>query len=156
MAIEIERKFLVQNLSCITNAPYTEYRQGYLTNQQNCTVRARIAGDKAFLTIKGKPQKGMLGKLEFEYLIPMADCNEMLSSLAVSEIISKKRYLVQHKGFTWEIDLFSGSNEGLIIAEIELSDEEQEFPIPDWVGEEVSHDKRYYNAYIAAHPFNTW
>lgn len=157
MAIEIERKFLVKNCNWKNNSSFTPYRQGYLASSKDgCTLRARIAGDKAFITIKGKSEKGKLGKLEFEYQIPMADAEEMLNKLAISDVISKNRYVLEYAGFTWEIDEFFGSNQGLIMAEIELDSEDQKFELPPWLGEEVSHDKRYYNAYIAAHPFNTW
>jgi CYTH domain-containing protein len=153
MALEIERKFLVDAEKWQPNVPETLLCQGYLSIDPNPTVRVRIAGDKAFLTIKGRTET--ISRPEFEYEIPVADANEMLK-LAISNSVEKIRYEVMYEGFLWEVDVFSGRNEGLIIAEIELESENQDFARPDWLLDEVSGDRRYYNSYLSEHPFQEW
>ncbi len=154
MGIEIERKFLVNHDGWRSQAAGTLYRQGYLLADQGRTVRVRIAGDRAFLTIKG-PSIG-LSRAEFEYEIPPSDAEEMLRSLCVSPIIEKNRYVLPIADLIWEIDEFMGANAGLIMAEVELQNEQQAIVLPDWIGEEVSGDRRYYNSYLSQHPFSQW
>ena len=153
MALEIERKFLVDAEKWQPNVPGTLLCQGYLGIDPNPTVRVRIAGDKAFLTIKGRTES--ISRPEFEYEIPVADAQEMLK-LAISNPVEKTRYKVMFEESLWEVDVFSGKNEGLIMAEIELESENQDFARPDWLLDEVSGDRRYYNSYLSEHPFQEW
>ncbi|NJK51901.1 MAG: CYTH domain-containing protein [Leptolyngbyaceae cyanobacterium SU_3_3] len=130
------------------------YRQGYIADQPGRTVRVRIAGDRGFLTIKGSTSG--ITRLEFEYMIPIADANEMLDRLCTPPIIEKYRYTINLGNITWEVDEFLGDNQGLIIAEVELQNVEQAIDLPDWLGEDVSHDPRYYNSNLSKHPFKHW
>lgn len=152
--IEIERKFLVKPEQWRSPDPGVFYCQGYLTTNQGLTVRVRIAGVQAFLTIKGPTQN--YSRLEFEYPIPLADAQIMLDTLCDRPLIEKIRYRVQHQGLIWEIDEFKGDNAGLMIAEVELTTENQQIDLPDWVGEEVSTDPRYYNANLVKYPYSQW
>ena len=152
MAIEIERKFLVTHDSW-KSLQGVLYKQGYLNRDPQRTVRVRVAGDKAFLTIKGITTGA--SRPEYEYAIPVADADELLG-LCVGPIIVKTRRLIEHAGFTWEVDEFFGDNAGLVVAEIELTREDQAFDKPDWIGLEVTEDPRYFNSYLSLHPFNTW
>lgn len=154
MAQEIERKFLVSNADWRGLAEGKLFRQGYLTGSAENAVRVRLADDRAWLTIKG-PTVG-LTRPEFEYQIPAADARQMLDDLCRGTTIEKHRYRIEYAGLTWEVDEFHGLNEGLVIAEVELANEGQEVEIPDWVGEEVSSDPRYYNVNLVDHPFTTW
>ena len=130
------------------------YRQGYIATQGSATVRVRIAGDKGYLTIKG-PSVGC-SRSEFEYLIPLEDAQDMLQTLCEYPLIEKTRYKVDWGGLVWEIDEFDGSNKGLIVAEVELSDENQLIELPTWIGEEVSDDPRYFNSNLVRHPYTQW
>lgn len=154
MAKEIERKFLVKGDAWRNLAEGVRYRQGYLNSQKERTVRIRTVGDKAVITVKGLT----IGctRLEFEYQIPYADCESMLDNLAEKPLIDKTRYRIPMGKFVWEIDEFHAENDGLIVAEIELPDEDTPFERPDWIGEEVSSDPRYYNSNLVAHPYSTW
>ncbi len=154
MATEIERKYLVKGDSWRSLAVGSTYRQGYIATRGSATVRVRIAGDKGYLTIKG-PSVGY-SRSEFEYLIPLEDAQDMLQTLCERPLIEKTRYKVDWGGLVWEIDEFDGSNKGLIIAEVELSDENQLIELPTWVGEEVSDDPRYFNSNLVKHPFTQW
>ncbi|MDY3115436.1 MAG: CYTH domain-containing protein [Sutterella sp.] len=154
MAKEIERKFLVKGDAWRMLSMGTYYRQGYLNSTKERTVRIRTVGDKAFMTVKG-PTVGVT-RMEFEYEIPYDDCVTMLENLAEKPIIEKKRYKIARGDLVWEIDEFFGVNEGLIVAEVELQSEDQAFDKPDWIGEEVSGDPRYYNSMLVAHPYTTW
>jgi CYTH domain-containing protein len=154
MGREIERKFLVRGDSWRALAKGTTYRQGYLNSVKERTVRLRMAGDKAYLTIKGLTVGA--SRMEFEYEIPPTDCNTMLDALAERPLIEKKRYKISFDGLCWEIDEFSGENAGLIVAEVELESEDQAFKKPDWVGDEVTGDPRYFNANLIKHPYNRW
>jgi adenylate cyclase len=154
MAKEIERKFLVVGDVWRRLAQGVRYRQGYLSSAKERTVRIRTVGDRAFLTVKG-PTVGVT-RLEFEYPVPYEDGVAMLENLAEQPVIEKLRYKIPADGFVWEIDEFLGANKGLITAEIELRSEDQPFPKPEWIGEEVSGDPRYYNAMLVAHPYTTW
>lgn len=154
MGIEIERKFLLKNAEWrkLTDS-VVEIKQGYLNSHIDRTVRIRITGDQAFLTVKGK-NKGSIRK-EFEYEIPKA---EGLSQLELCEqpIISKKRYLVNTGDHTWEIDEFAELNEGLIVAEIELTSGDEVFKLPNWIGREVTEEVQYYNSSLIQRPYKDW
>lgn len=154
MAKEIERKFLVKDDAWRALAQGTHYRQGYLNSVKERTVRIRTINDKAFLTIKG-PTIGVT-RQEYEYEIPHADCIQMLEHLAEKPIIEKNRYKIPYEGLTWEIDEFLGVNAGLIVAEVELNDENQVFNKPEWIGEEISADPRYFNSNLVKNPYTTW
>jgi len=153
MAIEIERKFLILNTDFLEGLQGTEFKQGYL-NREGATVRVRVAGDKAFLTIKGKTQG--ISRSEFEYPIPVNDAEAMLATLCALPPIEKTRYLIDHANKCWEVDVFHGVNQGLIVAEIELNSENENVPLPNWIGVEVSHESRYFNSQLASHPFCQW
>lgn len=154
MAQEIERKFLLKNEAWRALAQGTRYRQGYLNSAKERTVRIRTIGDSAFLTIKGMNVGAT--RAEYEYPIPLADCNAMLDTLAEKPLIDKQRYKIKRGNLTWEIDEFFGDNQGLIVAEVELQSEDQAFDKPDWIGEEVTTDPRYFNSNLVKHPFTTW
>jgi len=153
MPIEIERKFLVDHTLWKPTDEGTKIIQAYLGLYPSPTVRIRIAGEKGFLTIKGRSQT--IARPEFEYEVPLNEALEMLD-LAISNPVEKIRYEVKHEGFLWEVDVFSGKNSGLIMAEIELDSESQEFQRPDWLLEEVTTDGRYYNSYLSGCPFSEW
>ena len=155
MATEIERKFL------ILNQDWQEYTnkelrivQGYLATNEFSSTRIRIQNDKANINIKS----ATLGitRTEFKYSIPVGDARLMLEDLCIKPVIEKTRFTVEHMGHTWEIDVFSGDNEGLIVAEIELSSPDEAFEKPSWIGEEVSNDARYYNACLVNNPYKNW
>ncbi len=154
MGTEIERKFLLQNDSWRSLAIGTEFRQGYLCSNKERTVRIRIKADKGFLTIKGASVGA--ARSEYEYEIPVEEAKEMLVELCDQPIIEKNRYAISYRGFTWEVDEFFGLNQGLIVAEIELEHEDQQFEKPDWIGREVTDDARYFNARLAKEPYATW
>jgi len=152
MATEIERKFLVQGTSW-RQSNSVRLSQCYLNRDRHRTVRVRIAGDKAFLTVKSVRQGVTRG--EFEYEIPVADAEQLLK-LSDGPIIEKNRYVVVHDGSKWEIDEFLGDNSGLLLAEIELKSEDEAFSRPPWLGAEVTHDTRYYNSSLAGCPYGKW
>jgi len=154
MPREIERKFLLRNNDWKGTATGKKYRQGYLSNRPECTVRVRTVGDRAFLAIKGATVGAT--RLEYEYEIPVGEAQEMLQRLCLPSIIEKTRYVVPHADHTWEIDEFQGENRGLLLAEIELESEDEIFEVPGWIGAEVTEDPRYYNASLAAYPFQKW
>jgi adenylate cyclase len=154
MGIEIERKFLVQSDAWRSEATGTPYCQGYIAKTSGANVRVRIAGDRGFLTLKGKSQN--LIRPEFEYEIPVDDAREMLAMWCHPFIVEKLRYRVAVGELTWEVDEFLGLNQGLILAEVELSDPNQVVPIPAWVGEEVSDLTQYYNSSLAYNPYSSW
>ncbi|MBK1653600.1 CYTH domain-containing protein [Allochromatium vinosum] len=155
MAIEIERKFLVVGDGWRDQVE-DEIRlvQGYLTEDARTTVRVRIRGETAYLTIKGATQG--ISRLEFEYPIPVADAETLLHELAVSPLIEKIRYRVRHGGHLWELDVFAGANAGLVLAELELETVDEVFARPDWLGAEVSDDPRYFNVNLAQWPYGNW
>ncbi len=154
MAKEIERKFLVKEDSWRTLAKGSVYCQGYISTQKTATVRIRIVGNQGYLTIKGPSIK--YSRSEFEYSIPVEDAQEILETLCDRPFIEKVRYRVDDNNLTWEIDEFDGVNKGLILAEVELSDEEQQIELPSWIGEEVSDDPKYFNSNLVKHPFSQW
>jgi len=151
---EIERKFLVRDLSFKVGVEGVLYRQGYISQTKESVVRVRIAGDEGYLTIKTKTIG--ITRNEFEYKIPLEDAKQLLDSVCEKPLIEKVRYMVSDQGNTWEVDEFLGDNEGLIIAEIELENEHQEIAKPSWIGDEVSHDPRYYNSNLVKNPFKYW
>jgi CYTH domain-containing protein len=130
------------------------YRQGYIYTQNGNTVRVRIAGDKGYLTLKGKT-KGSV-RSEFEYEIPLEEAGEMLDLLCDRPLIEKIRYKEKIGELTWEIDEFLGENEGLILGEVELESENQKVTLPEWIGEEVTQYPRYYNSNLAKNPYSQW
>ena len=152
MVKEIERKFLLKKHDW-PHENFMKYRQGYLNSDEKKTVRIRITGEKGFLTIKGASVGA--SRMEFEYEIPFEDA-EMLLNLCDKPLIEKNRYVVVEGDFVWEIDEFFGENRGLVIAEIELEHEDQKFPKPDWIGDEVTDDPRYYNASLVKNPYKNW
>jgi len=153
MSYEIERKFLVQKDFWTPPADGKSLQQGYLSQHPARSVRVRIANQKATLTIKGKSEG--IRRLEFEYVIPIEDAQQLLD-LCEGSIIQKIRYNVEHEGFTWDVDVFGGDNEGLILAEVELENEDQAPALPAWIGQEVSDDVRYYNANLVSNPYIRW
>ena len=154
MGVEIERKYLVAGDSWRSQVvSATRIVQGYLARGE-VTVRARIRGDRAYLTIKGRSQG--IARSEFEYEIPVPDAEAMLTELAEGPVVEKTRHLIDVGGHTWELDVFAGANEGLVMAEIELSDADEQFDLPQWAVEEVSDDPRYYNVNLAREPFSQW
>lgn len=154
MATEIERKFLVRYLPELGGADGEPMVQGYLRADAGGSVRLRITGAGAMLNVKG-PSEGRQ-RLEFEYPVPAADAREMLDALAVGSPVEKVRYRLEYAGYTWELDVFSGRNAGLVVAEVELESTEAEPELPAWVGEEVTDDPRYYNASLARRPYEDW
>jgi CYTH domain-containing protein len=144
---EIERKFLVKNLNFKNLGICYEIEQGYICAEKERVVRVRRINNNAFLTIKSASIG--FSRYEFEYEIPLKDARNMLKTLCFQPTIKKKRYVLFFEGKKWEIDVFEGENSGLIIAEIELKSEDEIFQIPDFIGEEVTSDVRYYNAYIS-------
>jgi len=153
VAWEIERKFLVVGDQWRGLAPGVEYRQGYLSQRQGCTVRVRTAGERGFLTIKGAAQG--IARPEYEYEVPFADAVEMFS-LCEGHLVEKVRHRVDFGGWVWEVDDFRGLNAGLVVAEIELPSPEVSFALPTWVGAEVTADPRYANSKLSHTPFSQW
>lgn len=154
MAKEIERKFLVKNESFKLFSSGVIFRQGYLNRDKARTVRVRVAGEQAFITIKGLTN-GM-ERMEFEYPISLTDANEMLETLCVKPLIEKLRYKIMSDGHIWEVDEFIGDNEGLTVAEVELKSPDEHVIIPDWVGSEVTGDLMYFNSNLVINPFKNW
>ncbi len=154
MAKEIERKFLIDLTKIGTLENGTAIKQGYIATSDKTVVRARVAGECAFLTLKGA-NKGVT-RTEFEYEIPVDDAEQIIAELCNGPVVEKTRYLVVHAGHTWEVDIFHGDNDGLVVAEIELNSEEEAFDLPSWVLDEVSGDPKYYNSSLLDHPFKNW
>jgi len=152
MGIEIERKFLVRG-DAWKQGEVQRLSQGYLNKEKSRTVRVRITDEQAFLTIKGKTAG--LTRSEFEYPIPIADAEEMLL-LCGDATLQKNRYVLPVGDLIWEIDEFLGANQGLVVAEVELISETQHVELPDWVGQEVSGDARYYNSSLVQLPYSRW
>ncbi len=154
--IEIERKFLVTSNAFKTDAfSQNKIAQGYLSSVPERTVRVRIKGDKGFVTVKGISSDSGMSRFEWEKEIPVDEAKNLLK-LCEKGIIDKIRFNVTIGNHTFEVDEFHGENEGLIIAEIELNSENEAFEKPNWLGEEVTNDKRYYNSYLSNHPFKNW
>lgn len=155
MGIEIERKFLVKKeiWATVEKPKGEQFRQGYLVNTKEKTVRVRQTTSQGFLTIKGKSEGA--SRAEFEYEIPHNEAGELLDKFAENEL-SKVRYTLKNRGDIWEVDEFFGENQGLLVAEIELNSEDQLFDIPEWLDNEVTDDSRYFNANLATDPFSKW
>lgn len=154
MAKEIERKFLVKGTDFKDLGNWTLYRQGYLSTDENAVVRVRVSGQKAYITVKGMNIGA--SRDEFEYEIPLSEANQMIEFLCKKPIIEKNRYVINYKGSIWEVDEFLGKNSGLVVAEIELESESDKFEKPEWIGEEVTGDQRYYNSNLISSPFIEW
>lgn len=154
MGIEIERKFLVDPVWKPAGAPLP-IRQGYLCSAKERVVRVRTAGSRAFITVKGTTGQAIT-RHEFEYAIPLDDAVILLDQLCERPLLEKTRYHETVGGSTWEIDVFHGDNDGLVVAEIELADPAQTFERPHWLGREVSDDPRYLNVNLAVSPFTRW
>lgn len=154
--IEIERKFLVHS-NDFKNEAFSKKRivQGYLNSDPERTVRIRIKEDKGFLTIKGKGNASGTTRLEWETEIPLLDAEKLLA-ICKSGTIDKIRHEIKVGNHVYEVDIFAGKNEGLVIAEIELQSENESFVKPSWLGKEVTNDERFYNAYLSQKPFKTW
>lgn len=154
MAQEIERKFMV--VGEFRHLAHNSYHiaQGYIASGRR-TVRVRISDHKAWLTIKGPSNNGGLSRYEWEHEIELGEALELLQ-LSEGATIEKRRYLVEYKGHTFEVDEFEGDNLGLIIAEVELQSEDETFERPEWLGREVTGIKRYYNSHLRAHPYKEW
>ena len=154
MAIEIERKFLIKKKPFSIAKRSLKINQGYIINEKSKVIRVREKGDDYFLTIKGNNIG--ISRLEYDFPISKEDAKELIFHFCKTTLIEKTRHYIEYKGHTWEVDEFHGKNTGLIVAEIELDSEDEKFEIPDWVGEEVTQDDRYYNMNLAIHPFTSW
>lgn len=154
MPCEIERKFLIDPNRCPLPDTGVKMLQGYMVRSMELSIRLRLAGDQAYLTIKGAQHN--FTRSEYEYTIPVEDAENMLKEFADGQMVAKTRYSIPAGSHTWEVDIFEGANAPLAVAEIELSDEDETFEIPDWIICEVTGDKRYNNTYLAEHPYSEW
>jgi CYTH domain-containing protein len=154
MGKETEKKFLVQGDVWRSLVKGTAYRQGYLNSAKERTVRVRTIADKGYLTVKGITTGAT--RAEYEYEIPAAEADVMLTALCEKPLIEKNRYKIQAGSHVWEIDEFFGENQGLVVAEVELTSEDQAFQKPEWIGGEVTGDPRYFNLNLIKHPFTRW
>ncbi len=155
MPTEIERKFLVVSDDWRRQADHGSLMvQGYLQSNEKSSVRVRIAGGQAWLNIKSATLG--ISRSEYEYAIPVDEAKQILEDLSQGPLIEKTRYHIKAGNHLWEVDDFLGDNQGLVVAEIELSEEAEEFEKPAWLGEEVSHDTRYYNVCLVKHPYKDW
>ena len=154
MGVEIERKFLPAGDGWRALGEPVLLRQGYLSSNPERTVRVRVEGGQGTMTIKGKSVGATRG--EWEYPIPLADANELLNRLCEQPIIEKYRRRIPFAGNVWEVDEFLGANQGLVVAEVELDAEEQQFDKPEWIGAEVTDDPRYFNSSLIRNPYSTW
>jgi len=154
MGIEIERKFLIDSAIIETLNNGQSIQQGYVPTRQNTTVRIRIKGATAFLTLKGESLGASCS--EFEYAIPVSDAKAMLGEFCTGTLVEKTRYEIVDGDHLWEIDVFSGHNEGLVVAEVELKHEGEHVNLPAWVREEVTGDPRYYNSNLLDYPYKEW
>ena len=153
MGKEIERKYLVRGEAWRKLAQGVRYRQGYLSTVKERTVRVRTVDDRGYLTVNGVTVGAT--RKEFEYDIPRADAASLLE-MCEQPLVEKVRYKIPFGGLTWEVDEFEGANQGLVVAECELSSEDQRIELPPWIGEEVTADPRYFNSNLIAHPFSKW
>ena len=155
MPVEIERKFLVEGDAWRTGVRRRElFRQGYLAGSELCSARVRVAGDLAWIGLKGRVRGAT--RLEYEYGIPLHEGTEILDQLCAGGRIEKWRHWVPHAGHEWEVDEFLGDNAGLVVAELELEREDEPFERPSWLGAEVTHDTRYFNSCLASRPWGAW
>lgn len=155
MAVEIEKKFLVKGDFRKESEKETRITQGYLSSVPERTVRVRIKGDKGYITIKGIGSASGASRFEWEKEIPVSEVEQLLA-ICEPGVIDKTRYLVKSGKHTFEVDEFYGENEGLILAEVELSSEDEEFVKPEWLGQEVTGDSRYYNSMLMKNPYKNW
>ncbi len=155
MAVEIERKFLVASAAWRDNVDSSVAMvQGYIAETETCSIRVRVAGDRAWISFKGLTIGAR--RSEFEYAVPADEAREMLALYCGGRVIEKTRHHLRCGDHTWEIDEFDGANTGLIVAEVELECEDEQVSLPAWVGEEVTHDPRYYNIRLVTQPFSEW
>jgi CYTH domain-containing protein len=154
MRAEIERKFLVVGDGWRAGSEATEIRQGYLCGDAARSVRVRCGGGHGYLTVKGSAVG--IRRSEYEYEIPVADAESLLDTLCLRPLIEKTRHLLVHRGIEWVVDVFTGDNAGLVVAEVELADEAEAIELPEWVGREVTGDPRYLNVNLARNPFTRW
>ncbi len=155
MSIEIERKFLVVDDAWkASSVEAVSLCQGYLNLEQRCSIRVRTDGCRGWLNIKGATVGAQ--RPEYEYEIPLQDAEQLLRDFAAGPLIEKIRHHVPFGGNVWEVDVFGGANQGLVVAEIELDDPRQEFEKPAWLGSEVTDDLRYYNTSLSRHPYSSW
>jgi len=155
MGVEIERKFLVSGDFRHEAKVSVHVMQGYLGSSRGRTVRVRVMGDRGFLTVKGTVSESGMSRSEWEYEIPEDEAKDMLK-LCVEGVIDKTRWLVPYAGHMFEVDVFHGENEGLVVAEVELASENEHFDRPEWLGEEVTGDARYYNSMLMKKPYRRW
>ena len=155
MAQEIEKKFLVAGEFKESAKKATRITQGYLSSVPERTVRVRVKGDKGYITVKGIGNDSGASRFEWEKEIPVEDVRDLLK-ICEPGVINKTRYLVDCDGHTFEVDEFYGDNEGLVVAEVELGDEDEAFTRPSWLGEEVTGDKKYYNSMLVKNPYKNW
>jgi adenylate cyclase len=154
MPKEIERKFLIDE-SLVGELQGGEIiKQGYFPTLNNTAIRARLKGDKGYITIKG--QKVGISRPEYEYEIPFNDAKEIIEKLCEKLVIEKTRYKIKHAGHIWEVDVFEGDNKGLVVAEVEMKDESEEVQLPAWVRSEVTDDLRYSNSNLVKYPYKCW
>lgn len=155
MALEIERKFLVEGdfMSEVTSS--SRIVQGYLASSPSASVRVRIYGEKGYMTVKGRISQSGMSRFEWEKEIPVDEALSLLM-LCAGGVIDKVRHIVPFGGHEFEVDVFAGANEGLILAELELSSEDESFEKPSWLGQEVTGDMRYHNSMLLKHPYNKW
>lgn len=154
MGVEIERKFLLAGDGWRALGQAVLLRQGYLSSNPDRTVRVRIEGESGTLTIKGRSTGAT--RAEWEYPIPLAEAAELLDRLCEQPLIEKYRHRISVAGHVWEVDEFLGANQGLVVAEIELATESEAFDKPEWIGEEVTHDRRYFNSSLIKAPYSSW
>ena len=155
MAQEIEKKFLVAGEFKESAKKATRITQGYLSSVPERTVRVRVKGEKGYITVKGIGNDSGASRFEWEKEIPVEDVRDLLK-ICEPGVIDKTRYLVDCDGHTFEVDEFYGDNDGLVVAEVELSDENEAFTRPSWLGEEVTGDKKYYNSMLMKNPYKNW
>ncbi len=155
MGVEIERKFLVDAAQWeqLEKPNGTPFKQGYLLNDKDRTIRIRATDQHGYITLKGATQG--YSRKEYEYTIPVDEAWELINHFAQSTV-TKTRYCIEFANKTWEVDVFEEENAGLLMAELELDDESETFDLPPWVTQEVTSDKRYYNGYLSRHPFKEW
>ena len=154
MALEIERKFLVDGDFVADVTSSARIVQGYLASSPSASVRVRIYGDKGYITVKGRISKSGMSRFEWEKEIPVDEALSLL--MLCGGVIDKVRHIVQFEGHDFEVDVFKGANEGLIMAEVELSSEDEAFEKPSWLGQEVTGDMRYHNSMLLKHPYKKW
>jgi CYTH domain-containing protein len=154
MSKEIERKFLVMDDSYKGNIVPIHIIQGFISTEKDKVVRVRIAGSRAFLTLKN--DGGGITRNEFDYEIPYSDAVEIMEQMCGNDTLEKNRYIINYEGHTWEVDEFMGHNKGLVMAELELKSENEAFIKPLWLGKEVTSDVRYLNANLVRYPYKKW